>query len=279
MLELSDILQKNLISKDTSQIVGNIKNVYFSKSCNEIAYFIIEDCINNIHLIAPSDIDAFGDALMTHTSALVKELDDIDITQFATGLIDMPVYSQTGILKGRICSVQFSKQGKISKLATQEYSFTPQNVAFAKDVILLKPQNRNSKPRKISIPKPVRDAPVELFECDTTNSEQSSNQNTSLDIQNQTIPVYSAPPAIPLQGGVLFSDNALKLIGAPNIDDTSAITRIISDYDFLLGRTLSDDLKSFSGKLISQKGKVVTAQTIENARYAGKLTELVLLSK
>lgn len=279
MLELSDILQKNLISKDTSQIVGRIKNVYFSKSCTEIAYFIIEDCINNIHLITPSDIDAFGDAIMTRTSALIKELDDIDITQFATGLMDMPVYSQTGILKGSICSVQFSKQGKIFKLATQEYSFTPQNVIYAEDVILLKAQNRNSKPRKISIPKPDHDAPVQLFENNTTNSEQPSNQNTSLDIQNHTIPIYSASPAVPIQGGVLFSDNALKFIGAPTLEDTSAITRIISDYDFLLGRTLSDDLKSFSGKLISQKGEVVTAQTIENARYAGKLTELVLLSK
>lgn len=271
MLELSDILQKNLISKETSKIIGKIKNVYFSKSCSEIAYFVLEDCINNIHLITPSDILAFGDALMTHSSVLIKEIDDIDVTQFASNLIDMSVYTQTGILKGSICSVQFSRSGKISKMTTNEYSFTPQNVAHADDVILLKAQNRNTKQRNIHLPKASQDIPVELFEHNT--------QNTALEPQNQTIPVYSAPPATPFQDGVLFSDNAIKLIGAPQIEDGSAITRIISDYGFLLGRTLSDNLNAFSGKPISKKGDIVTAQTIENARFAGKLTELVLLSK
>ncbi len=279
MLKLSDILQKNLISKETSQVLGRVKDVYFSKKCDEIAYLILEDCIKNIHLIQPSDISAFGDALMTQSFALVKTIEDVDVTLFAMGLYGMQVYTQTGILKGSIENVQFSKQGKISKLSTQDYSFTPQNVAYANDIILLKAQTRTSKPRKMVMPIPLQNAPVELFNQNSEQPTAKTNQNTSLDTQKQNVLVFSAPPAVKLQDGVLFSDNALKMIGAPQIEDSSAITRIISDYSFLVGRTLSDDLKTFAGKPISYKGDVVTSQTIENARFAGKLTELVLLSK
>lgn len=279
MLELSDILQKNLISKESSQILGRVKDVYFSKKCDEIAYLILEDCIKNIHLIQPSEISAFGDALMTQSFALVKAVEDVDVTIFAEGLCGMQVYTQTGILKGSIENVQFSKQGKISKLSTQDYSFTPQNVAYANDIILLKAQTRTPKPRKIVIPLPSQDAPVELFNQSSDNSSAENNQNATLDAPKQSVLVFSAPPAVKLQDGVLFSDNALKMIGAPQIEDSSAITRIISDYSFLVGRTLSGDLKTFAGKPISYKGEVVTSQMIENARFAGKLTELVLLSK
>lgn len=276
MLELSDILQKNLISKETSQIIGSIKNVYFSKSCDQIAYFIIEDCINNIHLISPSNICAFSDCVMTPSFALAKNVEDVDFTLYATGLMNMPVYTQSGVLKGYISSVQFSKNGKIAKLATSAYSFSPQSVANAQDVIILKSQNRSAKPRKIIIEMPKTNTPVELFEVATP---QQAEQNTSPDISKQTVNVYSAPPATRLDDGMLFSNNALKLIGAPQVEDTSAIPRIISDYDFLIGRVLTSNLTTYSGKIIAVKGDVVNDMTIQKARHAGRLAQLVLISQ
>lgn len=275
MLELSDILQKNLISKETSQIIGCIKNVYFSKSCDKIAYFVAEDCINNIHLISPPQIDSFSDALMLNSLSSVKSIDDIDFTRYAKDLINKPVYTQNGILKGYISSVQFSKQGKISKLTAQEYSFSPQAVDISGDVILLKTQKRNTKSPKIILPKPTADTPVDLFENIDKGSDEA-NQSAALETTKQIVNIYSAPPATRLYDGTLFSNNALKVVGVPQ--EEAAITRIISDYDFLLGRTLKDNLTTFSGKLLAKKEDIVTAQTIETARLAGKLTELVLIS-
>ena len=56
-------------------------------------------------------------------------------------------------------------------------------------------------------------------------------------------------------------------------------TRIISDYNFLLGRMLDDDLLSYDGRLIAYKNTRVTVDVVEKARLAGKLLELTLNSK
>ena len=61
-------------------------------------------------------------------------------------------------------------------------------------------------------------------------------------------------------------------------NDARTPTRIICDYEFLLGRTLGADLRTYTGELIANEGSVVTDMIVDKARRAGKLVELTLNS-
>jgi len=61
-------------------------------------------------------------------------------------------------------------------------------------------------------------------------------------------------------------------------EDSHTPTRVICDYEFLLGRTLGADLCTYTGELIAKQGTDVTDAVVEKARRAGKLVELTLNS-
>ena len=61
-------------------------------------------------------------------------------------------------------------------------------------------------------------------------------------------------------------------------EDARTPTRVICDYEFLLGRTLGADLTTYTGEIIATQNSVVTDVTVEKARKAGKLVELTLNS-
>ena len=62
-------------------------------------------------------------------------------------------------------------------------------------------------------------------------------------------------------------------------DENFTPYRVIADYNFLLGRTLTDDLLSYSGKRLATRGERVTAELVETARRQGKLMDLTLSSR
>lgn len=149
MVELSSLLFKPVIDRDTSNVVGRIKNAYFSQGCNSIAYFVISsdkyDCDS---LLPIGDVLCFSDAIVIQNDSNVRCVNDVDFTLFSNGIIGMEVYTQNGILKGKIQQVEFSKSGKVNKLCTENEQFTPQNVACVGDVILLKTAKQKKRQRQ-----------------------------------------------------------------------------------------------------------------------------------
>lgn len=97
-------------------------------------------------------------------------------------------------------------------------------------------------------------------------------------------PAVRVLPAIALNSGEpAFTQDALNMlldgsIPAATEADAHTPTRIICDYDFLLGRTLGADLNAYNGRPIAPKGSEVTPAIVEMARHAGKLVELTLNS-
>ena len=70
--------------------------------------------------------------------------------------------------------------------------------------------------------------------------------------------------------------------GRPEVifgDDGFTPHRVIADYNFLLGRTLADDLFSYSGEKLASRGMRVNVDLVETARRHGKLMALTLSSK
>lgn len=297
MVELSSLLFKPVIERDTSNVVGRIKNAYFSQGCTTIAYFVVSSCKQGCDALLPiADVLCFADAIVVQNDANVRCIDDVDFTLFSNGIIGMEVYTQNGILKGKIQKVEFAKGGKVSKLCTENEQFTPQNVACVGDVILLK-STKQGKAKKAVIPRPeqettvlalkenkkkqianLSDESVPLLQNETEKTVSCSSQ---VDVDFAPIRLADAPMAIKTTAdSPYFSSNALKMLDAPSTEeDGRTPARIISDYSFLLGRVLSCNLTSYTGAIIAKEGTIVDDALVEKSRRYGKLVDLVLISK
>lgn len=180
MIELSSLLFKPVIERDTSNVVGRIKNAYFSHSCNCIAYFVVSSCKQGCDALLPiEDILCFSDAIIVQNDANVRCVDDVDFTPFSSGVIGMDVYTQNGILKGQIQKVEFSKNGKVGKLCTETDQFTPQNVASVGDVILLKTA-KQGKAKKPTIPRPEQETKVFALDSSKNRFERTQTQKSAI---------------------------------------------------------------------------------------------------
>lgn len=297
MIELSSLLFKPVIERDTSNVVGRIKNAYFSQGCTTIAYFVVSSCKQGCDALLPiADVLCFADAIVVQNDANVRCIDDVDFTLFSNGIIGMEVYTQNGILKGKIQKVEFTKGGKVSKLCTENEQFTPQNVACVGDVILLK-SAKQGKAKKAVIPRPEKETTVlALKENNEKQIANLSDENVTL-LQNEAkkavsgaqqaevgfspVQLANAPMAIKTTAdSPYFSSNALKMLDAPSTEeDGRTPTRIISDYSFLLGRVLSCNLTAYTGAIIAKEGTIVDDALVEKSRRYGKLVDLVLMSK
>ena len=64
-----------------------------------------------------------------------------------------------------------------------------------------------------------------------------------------------------------------------NILNSFAPIKQITNYNFLLNRVITQDIKNSSGEIIANKDTIITIKTINKLRRYGKLKELVLYSK
>ena len=308
MTLLQSIVSKPVVSRDTSKIVGRIKNAYLSDNFSNIVYFGISDCISGKERLMPfADVLDFADAVMVQNDVNFKYACDVDFTSLAPICISMPCYTQNGVLKGYLAQATFSQNGRISVFSTQTDKFSPSGISSVGDVIILK----NGKARKAksqNLPRPKTQTTVSILKeakinrekndilsapidktpkniSDTnataTDSSQSVESVTFAYKSAETAILSSAPPAIAISPDApKFTKDAFeKILGEPlHADDEHTPSRVISDYSFLLGRTLSKDLTTFAGVLIAKKGEKITDALVNLAMRHGKLVELALYS-
>lgn len=308
MTLLQSIVSKPVVSRDTSKIVGRIKNAYLSDNFSNIVYFGISDCISGKERLMPfADVLDFADAVMVQNNVNFKYACDVDFTSLVPICISMPCYTQNGVLKGYLAQATFSQNGRISVFSTQTDKFSPSGISSVGDVIILK----NGKARKAksqSLPRPKTQTTVSILKEAKINREKNdilsvpidktpkniSDTNATVADSSQsvesvpfayksaeTVILSSAPPAIAISPDApKFTKDAFeKILGEPiHTDDEHTPSRVISDYSFLLGRTLSKDLTTFSGALIAKKGEKITDSLVNLAMRHGKLVELALYS-
>ena len=308
MTLLQSIVSKPVVSRDTSKIVGRIKNAYLSDNFSNIVYFGISDCISGKERLMPfADVLDFADAVMVQNDVNFKYACDVDFTSLVSICISMPCYTQNGVLKGYLAQATFSQNGRISVFSTQTDKFSPSGISSAGDVIILK----NGKARKAksqSLPRPKTQTTVSILKeakinrekndilsapIDKTPKNISDTNATATDSSQsvesvpfayksaETVILSSAPPAIAISPAApKFTKDAFeKILGEPlNTDDEHTPSRVISDYSFLLGRTLSKDLTTFAGVLIAKKGEKISDSLVNLAMRHGKLVELALYS-
>lgn len=255
MVELKKVIGSQVISLADATIVGEVKNVYFDESGRSARYLGIAS--DDRILVYPFDeVRHFGDAIVISDGTSLRHIEDIDASCLKGDMPGKQVFSPVGIFIGKIDDAHMFNNGRVARYLAGDVSITPSQLQLIGDVALEKGRRASSK---VKLPRPEIDAPVYILQEDVS-------------------PVYTLN-----QGEPAFSEGALNILlaGSPAEyaeEDGHTPTRIISDYAFLLGRTLSADLKTYSGELIAAKDSEVTAPIVEAARRAGKLVELTLSS-
>ncbi len=293
MLELSKFLSKSVLCIRDATYIGAVNNVYFENSCKKIAYFLISATDGKEELLPFDCISSFGDVLMIEDGVCLKNPLDIDVTALDFDILNKDVFTSLGDFKGRVERVEFTRSGSVAKICTNGTSFTPNTIFKVGDAIILKSAPKQQK-KKITIPRPKTDYPVYILDDPSLNTNQenltsidesnefSHSATTSADSLRIGV-LQSAPPSIMLSNDSrepMLSSTAFKtLIGETDSDDEHTPARIICNFDFLMGRVLSRDLKTFAGEIIAYAGAQVDENVLRNARRAGKLVELTLNSE
>lgn len=235
-------------------------------------------CNNDGKTLIPfDDVLSFKDAVVVQNSVNFRNARDIDFTAFHCGLIDMPVYTQMGVLKGIINEIEFSQNGKVVKIGTENEQYSPSAILSVGNAAILKGTPKTQKPKQQKIPRPTVET-LAVIENSTENEKQAANQAQYV-LQGDIL--HSAPPAVFVsENSPLFTKDAFDAIMGEEseYEDTHTPTRVICDYEFLLGRVLSQNLDTYANQPIAKKGDIVTDEIVNKARLAGKLVELTLNS-
>lgn len=171
-----------------------------------------------------------------------------------------------------------------------------------------------TEPVPTSVPEP---APTLTPATDTPSVKSAQSETTTVSNAAETAFAYESAPATPVSAQAATASNKsaatvivptadkketpapLDNVSADNPTDYNPVYprdaageinvlfnqddftphRIIADYNFLLGRVLQEDLRSYVGEKLASKGERVTVELVEKSRRHGKLIELTLNSR
>ena len=276
MSRLSAVIGKPVLNIATTCIIGKVTDVYFDENLKKAVYFCIEIFPENKPMLLEyTEAQSILDAVVVADDVKLTSIQDADVTALRTSVMGMPVYAPNGADKGKIKDIIITLAGKITKLQTTTSEFTPSAIISVGNVILQKGAVK-SKTKKTVIPRPSEERPVYIL-----NDAQKvlEIEKTILD-GSMPIPM---PPKQETEKEPVLSNGAFEMLlegsrAYSYDDDARTPTRVICDYEFLLGRTLGADLCTYTGELIAKQNSTVTDAIVDKARRAGKLVELTLNS-
>ncbi len=276
MSRLSAVIGKPVLNIATTCIIGKVTDVYFDENLKKAVYFCIEIFPENKPMLLEyTEAQSILDAVVVADDVKLTSIQDADLTALRTSVMGMPVYAPNGADKGKIKDIIITLAGKITKLQTTTSEFTPSAIISVGNVILQKGAVK-SKTKKTVIPRPAEERPVYIL---NDAKKVLEIEKTILD-GSMPIPM---PPKQETEKEPVLSNGAFEMLlegsrAYSYDDDARTPTRVICDYEFLLGRTLGADLCTYTGELIAKQNSIVTDTVVDKARRAGKLVELTLNS-
>lgn len=308
-MKLSETLNRDVVCKADSSLIGSTADVYFDGNCRNIVYFDVA-CAGGKTLLPFSAVASVADALMTDDTLALTSRGDADLSPLVSSPIGKKVYTGTGRFKGAVSDVVFSAKGRVSAIVADGVSYSPSSFRTFGDVWLLKDSasGRRNTP-KVPFPKAKSDYKATILgdseaapprtakpaDAEKVADAADGKSPTGAAAEEDGRPVFfspvqadirpDSPAALDVRPAEEESETHVYLrdaAGRPEVifgDDGFTPHRVIADYNFLLGRTLADDLFSYSGEKLASRGMRVTVDLVETARRHGKLMELTLSSK
>lgn len=287
MLRLSDILHADVICKSDSSLTGKVEDVYFDEFCGKIVYFDISRADGRM-LLPFSAAASVADAVVTEDSLALTSPGDADLTVLRSALIGRKIYTANGKSRGAVTDVLFSAKGRVASVVADGTAYSPASFRAFGDVLILKDAvGAKRKTRKPSFPKAEKDYPVSIL-----SAAPPAPPDTRAAADDRSAAVFpvgagaaAARPSADIRAADDEGDRPVYVSDAAGgIDvifggESFTPYRVIADYNFLLGRTLADDLVSYSGETLARRGERVSVETVEKARRHGKLMDLTLSSR
>lgn len=286
MLRLSDILHADVICKSDSSLTGKVEDVYFDEFCGKIVYFDISRADGRM-LLPFSAAASVADAVVTEDSLALTSPGDVDLTVLRSALIGRKIYTANGKSRGAVTDVLFSAKGRVASVVADGTAYSPASFRAFGDVLILKDAvGAKRKTRKPPFPKAEKDYPVSILSAAPPSPPDT---RAAEDKSAAVFPVGAGAAAARPSADIRAADDegerpVYVSDAAGGIDvifggESFTPYRVIADYNFLLGRTLADDLVSYSGETLARRGERVSVETVEKARRHGKLMDLTLSSR
>ena len=267
-MNLTDMLAMPLIQTQLARTLGTI--VGFSLKGTTVTHYLAVD----EQTFAPEDAYPFelvqvgADALCTLACPVTAPAARIPFR--------CAVYTEKGRLLGYLDDVNVAKDGHIVCIAVGDNVYNAARLVAIDDIVIVREKaetkeggkTRRGRPRKKDVSAP-----------DTTDVEEGV---PIAEWQSETI-LTSAPTPIANR-----QQEKEKTAETPTVDtDTTetdtlgaenGLRRIISNYSFLLGRILGEDLTK-EGQVLLAKGHVLTDADVAMAWQSGLLVPLTQLSR
>lgn len=129
-----------------------------------------------------------------------------------------------------------------------------------------------------------QDTPIVLSELELDSPPNDdelacADLETQIDLSQQTSDDFDSENEIKISvvSDVKFEE-LISSLKSKGFDDKLPI-RLVSDYRFLLGRTVTNNIYNLRKELIIEKNTQVTVPVVEHALRTGKLIELILNSR
>lgn len=290
MLRLSDILHADVICKSDSSLTGKIEDVYFDEFCGKIVYLDISRADGRM-LLPFSAAASVADAVVTEDSLALTSPGDADLTVLRSALIGRKIYTANGKSRGTVTDVLFSAKGRVASVVADGTAYSPASFRAFGDVLILKDAvGAKRKTRKPSFPKAEKDYPVSILSAappspPDTRAAADDRSAAVFPVGAGAAAAASPTPSASVRAAADDGERPVYVSDAAGgIDvifggESFTPYRVIADYNFLLGRTLADDLVSYSGETLARRGERVSVETVEKARRHGKLMDLTLSSR
>jgi sporulation protein YlmC with PRC-barrel domain len=242
MKTFCEINQKPVVSLKDFCIIGKVTDCLIDLEKAKITYYLCNKDDSEF-LLGIDQVLSEKDVMTVLDRVECKDPLDIDFTLYKTVMFK-EVYQTDGTAVGKVSDLRFDRGGNLCEIVAGETSIKPYSVLGVDEIVLVKsPQKRKYKKRPVSI--------TALAAADRPVSVLDGAHNNSVGAEEE-----------------LFE---------PSVQ--TAPTRIIADYNFLLGRIIQEDLLTYSGQLIALKNTRISVEIVEKARQNGKLLELTLNSK
>jgi len=258
-MQLTDLLAKPLIHLTEAKTLGNVYGFWTDKHFRRIRYVQILDEETYAHPLAY----AWGRVRVGQDALAVVSDPQDPIGVFVP--FKGAIYDTDGAAKGYLQDAVCTGTGMVDHLVTTDGQvYYPKDVVSVGDILVVRGTRRVSRPRKTSPP--------------ALPLEEAFNLPASAPAPVEPTPVEVPAPAPQLEP----APSGIILPRAPLPQEINALpeginVRLVGDYSFLLGRTLTGDLVRH-GRVLLPKGTIIDERAVSLARTEGQLVALTSLS-
>ena len=246
MYKLSEVLSKPILSLFTGKVEGTIKTAIFDKKLQKIKYLLVfnENEQNDEYIIPTQNFFAIGEnALVIKNSSCLEPLSNFEPQITFNNPINLRTFTTKGNLLGNVTDVFFDEKFVVEKilLSNNQTIDITDLASFSENSIIVQ-----DKDKKVNISKFCEQKRPRLIK---------SNEPVTILRTNNIQTLETSQPQI-----------------------AALPSKVTSSVNFLVGRTITQNLYSQSKELIAKKGTPISLKTIESAKRNGKIKELSIFS-